>query len=183
MRWGCHHLFRSYDRNLSNIANIRLHSVSGHTIFCKDNKILEITRWFRLKIVTLHPTKRKQRHYEHEEYPFGLFSTKRIVREIASQFQKPVIEYDITSDVLKDDVSLGSDGDLLIVGVPSYAGRVPEMAVRSLRRFLGNNTPAIIVSAYGNRAYDDTLIELKDLMESHGFKLLSAAAVIAQHSI
>ena len=73
MRWGCHHLFRSYDRNLSNIANIRLHSVSGHTIFCKDNKILEITRWFRLKIVTLHPTKRKQRHYEHEEYPFGLF--------------------------------------------------------------------------------------------------------------
>ena len=82
-----------------------------------------------------------------------------------------------------DDVSLGSDGDLLIVGVPSYAGRVPEMAVRSLRRFLGNNTPAIIVSVYGNRAYDDTLIELKDLMESHGFKLLSAAAVIAQHSI
>ena len=72
-------------------------------------------------------------------------------------------------DVLKDDVSLGSDGDLLIVGVPSYAGRVPEMAVRSLRRFLGNNTPAIIVSVYGNRAYDDTLIELKDLMESHGF--------------
>ena len=65
MRWVCHHLFRSYDRSLSNIANIRLHSVSGHTIFCKDNKILEITRWFRLKIVTLHPTKRNQRHYEH----------------------------------------------------------------------------------------------------------------------
>ena len=32
MRWGCHHLFRSYDGNPSNIANIRLHSVSGHTI-------------------------------------------------------------------------------------------------------------------------------------------------------
>ena len=36
MRWVCHHLFRSYDRSLSNIANIRLHSVSGHTICCKD---------------------------------------------------------------------------------------------------------------------------------------------------
>lgn len=119
----------------------------------------------------------------HLAYFSATFSTKRIVREIASQFQKPVIEYDITSDVLKDDVSLGSDGDLLIVGVPSYAGRVPEMAVRPLRRFLGNNTPTIIVSVYGNRAYDDTLIELKDLVESHGFKLLSAAAVIAQHSI
>ena len=31
MRWVCHHLFRSYDRNPSNIANIRLYSVSGHT--------------------------------------------------------------------------------------------------------------------------------------------------------
>ena len=53
----------------------------------------------------------------HLAYFSATFSTKRIVREIASQFQKPVIEYDITSDVLKDDVSLGSDGDLLIVGV------------------------------------------------------------------
>lgn len=35
MRWVCHHLFRSYDRSLSNIANIRLHSVSGHTYRCK----------------------------------------------------------------------------------------------------------------------------------------------------
>ena len=36
MQWVCHHLFRSYDRNPSNIANIRLYSVSGHTICCKD---------------------------------------------------------------------------------------------------------------------------------------------------
>ena len=119
----------------------------------------------------------------HLAYYSATFSTKRIVREIASQFEKPVKEYDITSDVLKDDISLGSDGDLLIVGVPSYAGRVPEMATQSLKRFLGNNTPVIIVCVYGNRAYDDTLIELKDIVEAHGFKLVSAAAVIAQHSI
>lgn len=119
----------------------------------------------------------------HLVYYSATFSTRRIVHEIASQFEKPVKEYDITSDVPKDDISLDSDGDLLIVGVPSYAGRVPEMAARSLKRFLGNNTPAIIVCVYGNRAYDDTLIELKDIVEAHGFKLVSAAAVIAQHSI
>ena len=56
-------------------------------------------------------------------YYSATFSTKRIVREIASQFEKPVKEYDITSDVPKNDVSLDSDGDLLIVGVPFYAGR------------------------------------------------------------
>lgn len=35
----------------------------------------------------------------------------------SNQFEKPVKEYDITSDVLKDDISLGSDGDLLIIGL------------------------------------------------------------------
>ena len=59
----------------------------------------------------------------HLAYYTAHFSTKRIVREIASQFEKPIKEYDITSDVPKNDVSLDSDGDLLIVGVPSYAGR------------------------------------------------------------
>lgn len=119
----------------------------------------------------------------HLAYYSATFSTRRIVREIASQFEKPIKEYDITSDVPKYDISLDSDGDLLIVGVPSYAGRVPEMAARSLKRFLGNNTPVIIVCVYCNRAYDDTLIEMKDIVEAHGFKLVSAAAVIAQHSI
>ena len=38
MRWVSHHLFESYDRNLSNIANIILHSVSGHTPCCKDTE-------------------------------------------------------------------------------------------------------------------------------------------------
>ena len=40
IQWVCHHLFRSYNRNLSNIANIRFHSVSGHTFTCKGAKYL-----------------------------------------------------------------------------------------------------------------------------------------------
>ena len=42
MRWGYHHLFRSYDRNLSNIANIRLHfCLRTHFLFCKFTKKVE----------------------------------------------------------------------------------------------------------------------------------------------
>ena len=49
MQWVCHHLFRSYDRNLSNIANIRLHSVSEHTYNCKDRRLwLYISRTLHL---------------------------------------------------------------------------------------------------------------------------------------
>jgi len=78
----------------------------------------------------------------HLAYFSATFSTKRIVREIASQFQKPVIEYDITSDVLKDDVSLGNEGDLLIVGVPSYAGRVPGNGSSLFETFSGKQHPS-----------------------------------------
>ena len=50
MRWVCHHLFRSYGRNLSNIANIRLHSVSGHTFRYKDTSFLRNGKVFEDEI-------------------------------------------------------------------------------------------------------------------------------------
>lgn len=37
-------------------------------------------------------------------------------------------------------------------------------------------TPAIAVCVYGNRDYDDALIELKDAIEANGFKTVAAAA-------
>ena len=57
MRWVCHHLFRSYDRNLSNIANIRLHSVSGHTFFsAKLSRIWQIASRDSVTIFLFHET-------------------------------------------------------------------------------------------------------------------------------
>lgn len=119
----------------------------------------------------------------HLVYYSATFTTRKVMREMASAFGVPVKEYDITDGVLRDDVSVGCKGELLMVGVPAYAGRVPAMAVRPISRFIGSNTPAIVACVYGNRAYDDTLIELKDLVTSNGFKVISAAAFIAQHSI
>ena len=54
IQWVCHHLFRSYDRNLSNIANIRLHSVSGHTfVTAKIQKISKNAQLYYQKVVNL----------------------------------------------------------------------------------------------------------------------------------
>ncbi len=41
---------------------------------------------------------------------------------------------------------------------------------------------AIAVVVYGNRNYDDALIELKDILESDGFKVVAGAAFIGEHS-
>ncbi len=120
----------------------------------------------------------------HLAYYSATFTTRRIMRAIAANFGDATIkEYDITNGVMNDDVTLSSDGDLLIIGVPSYAGRVPQMAAGPVSRFIGSNTPAIVVCTYGNRAYDDTLIELEDLVEQNGFKVVAAAAFVAQHAI
>lgn len=110
------------------------------------------------------------------------FSTKKIIREIVKQLGYDNIEYDITNNIPEETIQLRSD-ELLVVGIPVYSGRVPEMAIEKLNRIKGNNTPAVIVCVYGNRDFDDALIELRDIVRANGFVPFSGAAVIAQHSM
>ena len=62
-------------------------------------------------------------------------------------------------------------------------GRIPTQTLISLNQIKANKTPAIVVCVYGNRDYDDALLELKEVVESNGFTVISAGAFVAQHSI
>lgn len=73
--------------------------------------------------------------------------------------------------------------DVCIVSVPSYGGRVPDIAVSRLSRMKGNQAAAILIVVYGNRAYDDTFAELKDVLTDAGFSCKAAIAAVAEHSI
>jgi ferredoxin len=75
------------------------------------------------------------------------------------------------------------ENEIAIFGMPVYAGRIPAISAESLRHFTGKHTPAIIACTYGNRAYDDALLELRNIVEEQGFIVVSAGAFIAQHSI
>lgn len=68
------------------------------------------------------------------------------------------------------------------IGVPVYAGRVAPAARERLRRLRGSGGPAVLVVVYGNREYEDALLELHDLALEQGFKPVSAAAFIGEHS-
>ena len=72
--------------------------------------------------------------------------------------------------------------DICIVAVPSYGGRVPAAAASRLARMKGNGARAVLIVAYGNRAYEGTFAELQDVLENAGFSCTAAAAV-AEHSI
>ncbi len=120
----------------------------------------------------------------HAVYFSATRTTQKIVDRIAGQIRgQQTIVYDIFCERPLGEVVLGAAGSLLIVGVPVYAGRVPGVAVEALGKFKGCQTPAILVCVYGNRDYDDALLELKDVVEANGFRTLAAAAFVAQHSI
>lgn len=109
-------------------------------------------------------------------------TTAKIVSAIGSGL--PVTEkrtIDLTRPV-QEEVTIPGD-EIIIFGVPVFSGRVPEIARRRIEKIKGNHTPAIIACVYGNRDFDDALLELKDIVENNGFNVISAGAFVAQHSI
>jgi len=80
------------------------------------------------------------------------------------------------------EITLSAD-DVCLVAVPSFGGRIPTLSADRLKRFTANGARAILVCVYGNRAYEDTLSELQDVLETGGFACIAAVAAIAEHSI
>ena len=76
-----------------------------------------------------------------------------------------------------------SPEDVAVIAVPSYGGRVPGPAAQRLRNLKGNGARAILVCVYGNRAYEDTLVELEDIVKQVNFRVIAAVAAIAEHSM
>jgi ferredoxin len=73
-------------------------------------------------------------------------------------------------------------GELAIIGAPVYAGRVPAEAVNRLRLLRANDNPAVVVVVYGNREYEDALLELRDIAVEVGFRPIAGGAFIGEHS-
>lgn len=73
--------------------------------------------------------------------------------------------------------------DICIVAVPSFGGRVPEPALNRFRKMHGGGARVVLAAVYGNRDFEDTLVELSDTLESAGFVSFAAIAAVAEHSI
>lgn len=107
----------------------------------------------------------------------------RVAKAAADALGCPCREYDFSLPAARQDtLSFGSD-TLVILGTPVYAGRVPNVLLPYLTKNLrGDETPAVPVVTFGNRNFDDALIELRDLMEADGFHTVAAGAFAAEHS-
>lgn len=73
--------------------------------------------------------------------------------------------------------------DLVILGTPTYAGRVPNKIMPFIKEKLaGGGAPGAALVTYGNRSFDDSLMELGQLMKDGGFTLLGGGAFVCEHA-
>ncbi len=107
---------------------------------------------------------------------------KKTINEIAKGMGYDTDTIDLTPpDADLKSYKLGKD-ELAIIAAPVYGGRVPQTAIDRLKIVKGDNTPAVLVAIYGNRAYEDALLELHNTVKELGFKTIAGAAFIGQHS-
>jgi len=110
-------------------------------------------------------------------------TTKAVVQAIARGCNAGTADVlDITRPDAREKILRTAQDTLLIVGVPVYLGRIPAVARNWLRTLQARDTPAVCVVVYGNRAYDDALVELADILKDRGCRPVAGAAFIGQHS-
>ena len=108
--------------------------------------------------------------------------TKKIVKAIAESIDSNYEEFDITLPQNRTNNITFSSDDLVIVGMPTYAGRFPRLLHNFLDKITANNTLGVFITTYGNRDYEDALLEQYDIFTSKGFIGLGAATFITEHS-
>lgn len=108
--------------------------------------------------------------------------TRKYVRQIAAGLNGEYAEIDLTNRDTRLKEHFFTGDDVVVLGVPVYYGRVPQIEGGLLNHLHGDHTPVVLVVSYGNRDFDDALLELSDLCAKQDFHTVAAFAGVAQHT-
>jgi len=109
--------------------------------------------------------------------------TEKVAHIISRQWSENSVKIDLSdsqTDFTKYEIEAG---DMVLIAMPSFGGRAPAIAIDRLRQISGNGAKCTLVCVYGNRAFEDTLVEMEDAAKECGFKVIAAIAAVAEHSI
>lgn len=110
-------------------------------------------------------------------------TVERIARGIASRLNLPAESVDFSRPAVRQETLGFGEKDLVVFGTPVYAGRVPNVLLPFLReRIVGGGALAVPVVLFGNRNYDDALIELRNILAADGMHPIAAGAFVGEHS-
>lgn len=110
-------------------------------------------------------------------------TTKKITNKIADNFEGTSVIYDLLNYEKDGEPRVFGDDELVVVGMPVFAGRIPKLAREKLADFKSDGTPAIAFVNIGNADIGDSLLELTDILKDNGFNVVGAAVFVSQHSI
>ena len=106
----------------------------------------------------------------------------QIARRLAQQTGRPMEVFDFTLPQARKEPKVFASGDLVVFGTPVYAGRVPNLLIKYVASVQGQGALAVPVVCYGNRNYDDALMELRNTLQAGGFHPVAGAAFSCQHA-
>ncbi len=109
--------------------------------------------------------------------------TERTAKIITSEWGDSIRTVDLSDPAGDFSSCVFGPEDVVLIGLPSFGGRVPETAARRLSQIRGNSAKCVLLCVYGNRAYEDTLAEMADLAGKRGFMVIAAVSAVAEHSI
>ena len=110
-------------------------------------------------------------------------TVERIAGGIASRLNLPAESVDFSRPAVRQETLRFGEKDLVVFGTPVYAGRVPNVLLPFLReRVVGGGALAVPVVLFGNRDYDDALIELRNILAADGMHPIAAGAFVGEHS-
>ena len=114
-------------------------------------------------------------------------TTKKVVTQtadiIARDLGVPCQTFSFNLPAAREDELAFSPGDLVVFGLPVYAGRVPNLLLPYVRdKVKGNGALAVPVVLYGNRNFDDGLMELRNVLRDNGFHPVAAGAFVGEHA-
>lgn len=114
-------------------------------------------------------------------------TTRKVVTRLGDQLApqlslEPIREIDFTPKKARQQITGFGREDLLIIGVPVYAGRVPNVLKEFLGSLEGNGAKAMAVVVFGNRSFDDGLVELREILTTSGFLVIGAGAFVGEHA-
>lgn len=113
-------------------------------------------------------------------------NTKKVITTMAKKAAEvlsvPMETFDFTLPENREGVMSFESEDLVFFSTPVYAGRIPNKMLPYVQSaFEGNGAFAVPVSVFGNRNFDNGLIELRNELELHGFHTIAAAGIPTEH--
>jgi ferredoxin len=111
-------------------------------------------------------------------------TTRKILEAITTGLGEPVKSFtiDITRPEERKLKPSFLNSDLVLIGAPVYSGRLPVDAASYFKRIKADKIPVVLVVVYGNREYEDALVELRDIAVNGGFIPVACGAFIGEHS-